>query len=217
MQPNILLTFLYVELIFLYFCAWYFLGYYLYTRFIGPYFWYKKIIKEYKIKLPPVEILQHFYFILPNLNISGAYFPTTDQIHTKYIGYYDTPFHYLYTVFHELAHYTGIETRLNRNQIGVSVGEYNKAIKTADIALLKKHLTEEFIAETTAKYLVIYYDLPLDINSLRKFRHRYYDLIPYKISFSMQEYRAMINESIKATKIILKLGGNKYKVSYIWP
>jgi len=72
--------------------------------------------------------------------------PTCDKIQVPRIEQYDSSDEYYRTVFHELAHWTGSEKRLNR-------------FKIADYGDREKYGVEELVAEIAGSYLCMMFDI----------------------------------------------------------
>jgi antirestriction protein ArdC len=97
------------------------------------------------------EVVKHYPPVMPRIHHGGnraSYNPVMDDIHMPKMGQFDTPEAYYSTLFHELTHSTGHETRLKREEV-------------AKTHLFGSHGygKEELVAEMGAAYLCGHCDI----------------------------------------------------------
>ena len=101
-------------------------------------------------RIPTCEEVISSWKQCPPITYGGAtavYYPSADIVQTPKIEAFDTPEHYYSTLFHELAHSTGHEKRLNRKD--AFAGDFGS----------DPYAFEELVAELTASFMCGHLDI----------------------------------------------------------
>jgi putative DNA primase/helicase len=118
---------------------------------------------------------------------SSFYRPSTDEIHLLPAQYYNTPEDYYCTALHELSHWTGHPSRLNRDLESINTIE-GRAMEElrAEIGayMICKGISLNFNPQNTVSYVQSWYDaIKNDPNSILKATTDAMKIMDYCLSF----------------------------------
>lgn len=127
---------------------------------------------------------EHLDFEVEELSAKAFYSPMQDRIRVPSRKQFKSQSEYYSTLFHELVHSTGHESRLNRNVFGYSLHE-------------KERAKEELVAEIGASALCAY----VGVNSEEQFQNNVAYIEGWK-SFLTEEKGAFVYAACRAQKAV---------------